>query len=672
VTHKAARPWRWLVAAVAWCAAAAPALAAAAPPLSVPYLPQSEDLCGGAAAAMVMRYWGASDVSPDTFQPLVDHRAGGIRTGALTDDLRRRGWTAVAGSGDAADILQELGRGRPIITLIQDSPNRYHYVVVVGWDGSGVTLHDPARAPSRVMSVARFDDEWRKSGRWMLIVLPPATLPSTSPSAAEPPPVAPDANGSAACARLVSDGVARADVDRGAARTLLMRATGECPRDAAAWRELAGVDALDGDWASAAGHAQRAIALAPEDGLAWKILATADYLRHDDLAALQAWNRAGEPAVTLIDVTGLDRTRYGVIADAIGVPLKSILTPEALRLAERRVRDVPAVTAARIAFHPVAGGGVQIDASVLERDRAPWGYPAWLGTGFDAAVNRQLSATFSSLTGGGEAAGVTWRWWEHRPMVSGFFAAPAPRSIGGGTLRLDASRETQAFGTAALSQTRSRVAMTLGNWLTGRTRVSASAGVDRWSDRAGDVTLSSAVEHRRWADRVRFAATLMQALGSDPFTVAAAAAGVRTNASDEGTILSGDVGYSLASRASPVSVWPGADTGQARDILLRAHPLLDDGIVTGGVFGRRVSFANVEAQRWRRLRRAPVRIAPAFFVDAARATSGFEGTKANWQVDAGAGVRLALPGAGTLRVDLAHGLRDGRTALSAGFEARWR
>ena len=51
-------------------------LLAAALTLAVPFLPQTEDLCGGAAAAMVMRYWGAADAYPDAFQPLVDKSAG--------------------------------------------------------------------------------------------------------------------------------------------------------------------------------------------------------------------------------------------------------------------------------------------------------------------------------------------------------------------------------------------------------------------------------------------------------------------------------------------------------------------------------------------------------------------------------------------------------------------
>jgi hypothetical protein len=105
-------------------------------------------------------------------------------------------------------------------------------------------------------------------------------------------------------------------------------------------------------------------------------------------------------------------------------------------------------------------------------------------------------------------------------------------------------------------------------------------------------------------------------------------------------------------------------------VLLRAHPLLDHGIVRGESFGRQLVHGGVEARRWAQLSRKPVRLAPALFVDVARASHGLEAitaTDGRWQFDAGAGIRLAVPGSGVLRIDVAHGLRDGRTAFSVGW-----
>ncbi len=628
---------------------------------------------------MVMRYWGASETYPDEFAALVDRSAGGIRTGALKADLTRRGWRAAAISGNGLAIAADLHAGRPVIALIQESPGRYHYVVVIDWRAGTVTLHDPARAPWRRITAARFDAMWKGSSRWMLTLLPPATgiatvAPDPGPApaagvpgvdATETPP------GADACERLVDAGVAQAELDRSAARAMLTRAAEACPLSGAAWRERAGLDALEADWNAAAADARRAVALSPDDDYAWKILATASYLRHDDLAALDAWNRIGEPKVSLVEVAGLGRMRYDVVADAIDVPLKSVLTSHAVALAERRVRDIPAVAAARVSFHPDEPGRVQIDAAVVERDRAPWGYAAWAGMGFDALTARQVSASFSSLTGGGESAGLTWRWWERRPMIAGFLAAPAPRALGGGVWRLDAVHETQTFGPAAIAETRARVAMTLGPWTTERTRLFGTAAVERWNDRTGDVALGFGIEHWAAGARVRVSATATQAIGRNQFSSAAAEAAVRSKPAFDGFVMTGVAGYRAASAASPFSVWPGADTGQTSDVLLRAHPLLEDGVVTSGAFGRRLAFASAEAQRWTGFARVPVRIAPAAFVDLARATNGMD-PGSDLQVDAGAGARVAIPGArGVMRIDVAHGLRDGRTVLSAGWDVRW-
>ena len=72
--------------------------------LDVPFIAQSELLCGGAAAAMVMRYWGERGIDAETFTSLVDRKAGGIRAGALASDIRARQWQAVDAAGTAETI----------------------------------------------------------------------------------------------------------------------------------------------------------------------------------------------------------------------------------------------------------------------------------------------------------------------------------------------------------------------------------------------------------------------------------------------------------------------------------------------------------------------------------------------------------------------------------------
>jgi outer membrane protein assembly factor BamA len=123
-----------------------------------------------------------------------------------------------------------------------------------------------------------------------------------------------------------------------------------------------------------------------------------------------------------------------------------------------------------------------------------------------------------------------------------------------------------------------------------------------------------------------------------------------------------------ASDSAPRDLWPGADTGQARAYLLRAHPLLVNGVVDGEAFGKRLVHGTTEL----RVPFGPagaVRLAGSAFIDTARA---WEGPRSHRVLcDAGIGLRLLLGREGTLRLDVAHGLSDGARALSVGWERPW-
>ena len=250
-------------------------------------------------------------------------------------------------------------------------------------------------------------------------------------------------------------------------------------------------------------------------------------------------------------------------------------------------------------------------------------------------------------------------------MVAAAYAAPGPLGI----WRLDLSRETQTFGASAFEETRSRAAAEIGNWIDQRTRVRAGAGLESWSDRPRTAAFSVHAEFWPVVDRLAFEAggTTWRGAGA-PFSAADAAVRWRSSATSTGTLWRGDAGYRAVTASSPASIWPATDSGPSRDALLRAHTLQDDGVIRGGVFGRRLAFGTIEVQRWLKPGRRLIRLAPAAFVDSARAWRGLPTTTLRTQVDAGAGLRLALPGTGILRIDIAHGLRDGRTALSVAWQ----
>src|SRR5580765_853103 len=181
---------------------------AAALAIDVPYLPQTDALCGGAAAAMVFRYWGDAHADAQAFAPLVDRRAGGIATGALTAAVNARGWRT-----GHVETLAALGArvrdGQPVIVLLPDRGDRYHYVVVTGTSEKAIVVHDPAWGPSRTIPPLDFERAWEAAGFWSLVILPPLTgdrsgqtgLASESPRPAVP--AAPDPHIADACdARL--------------------------------------------------------------------------------------------------------------------------------------------------------------------------------------------------------------------------------------------------------------------------------------------------------------------------------------------------------------------------------------------------------------------------------------------------------------------------------------
>jgi hypothetical protein len=249
--------------------------------------------------------------------------------------------------------------------------------------------------------------------------------------------------------------------------------------------------------------------------------------------------------------------------------------------------------------------------------------------------------------------------------------------------RLEGSWERQSYLTSPLPDgdptqflrhDRRRASLAFGDWASGSMRWEAGGSLDRW-DEDNHLSVEGALEVRLAGDRV--------ALGLETAAWTPLQAGARfvTNglygawrwAPEEDAIHQWEVsgGVTSASRGAPLDLWPGAGTGQARAPLLRAHPLLSDGIVTGEVFGRHVAHASLEYQRSLQVPVARLRLAA--FADTARAwrTTGSE-SPSPLHIDLGVGFRVSARGlGGTVRVDVARGMRDGNVILSAGWQPAW-
>jgi hypothetical protein len=140
----------------------------------------------------------------------------------------------------------------------------------------------------------------------------------------------------------------------------------------------------------------------------------------------------------------------------------------------------------------------------------------------------------------------------------------------------------------------------------------------------------------------------------------------------ERPLLRLDLTYEAASAHAPLALWPGAGTGLGRDLLLRAHPLVRDGIVDGRCFGREILRAGVEAEA-SAARLGPVRLSPALFVDSARVLAPLPGISSRQTfVDLGAGLRVRVASRrSTLRADVATPWGSIRPRLSVGWQAQW-
>jgi len=666
-----------LAAVAAMAAAPVPAAFAQSPAnrvhlLDVPYLPQSESLCGGAAIAMLMRYWGATNVYAETFPDLIDHAADGIHGADLLNALRLRGWNATSFRGDPGEVKASLAARRPVVALIQDRPGRFHYVVIVGWLPGHVIGHDPARAPFRIIDEKAFLESWQVSGYWSLTATPPlsgatSAGPPDQPKATEIP-----ERLDTPCSEMVREGVRLAGADdTEGARRLFDLAASSCPDASGPWREMAGLHALASEWPWAAADARRALARDPNDTHAARILATALYLTDDIDGALDAWNRIGEPVVDLINITGLERTRFAVASRSMGLEPQTIVTRRSLVAARRRLAEMPSAMAAKIALRPGENGRTQVEAAVIERPLLPRSVAAFAATGGHALTDREATLTIASPTGGGEVWTASWRWWEHRPKVAAGFESPSPF---GGVWGVSLFDERQSYDghDGIVDESRRRAAFHISDWTLGGIRWEGVIAADRFRQAGADsggqaMAAAASLERRFWTDRAFVEARAGLWVGdvkSWTFTVGTE---WRSSTHNEGRVVIARAVDAVAGADAPLALWPGAGAGQGRAGLLRAHPLIDDGVIRNAVFGRHVINGGVEWRRWVQLARRPVRLAPTMFIDTGRAYHGLDSTNEGWQYDAGAGLRLAIPGSGVLRIDIAHGLRDGRNALSMGW-----
>ena len=636
--------------------------------LNVPFLPQTPALCGGAAVAMVFRYYGDRHADVQQFGPLVDRGADGIASDVLVGAVRQRGWRAEALVGSIGLLRERLAAGTPLVLLLEERSGRYHYVVAVGADEDAIVVHDPTWGPFRRHPLADLTRRWAAAKYWAVLIQPNgASHKSDTEHTAVP---ASTSRPQTRCDRLLDRAIE--EIGRSglpAADTILAGVMSECPRAAAPIAELAGIRFAQERWHDAATLAQRAAALDQSYAYAWDVLGSARFVQDDAEGALDAWNEAGKPQIDSLVIDGLSRTRYSLVARFAGLEPNTLLTARAYRLAERRLRELPDQLAVRVGYTPAPDGYATVRVAMAERAARP----QWLTVGANAAIGREVRASLPGWSGQGEVWSGSWRWWSHRPRVALDFSAPEVGFLRG-VSRVSGAWERQSY-TAGTSQpileTRSGGAFTTADWLTPDLRYELSAGINSWNSTRRTGSVRAALQRRFLSDRLAFEASgeFFAPTSDGPrFSNTSVSAAFRTSRRDMGLVHRVHAGFDAASTHAPLALWPGAGDGMARPHLLRAHPLLVDDIISGPAFGRRLFYATAESTRWLAAPRL-VRLGVAAFADAAEASHRLNADGTLRQVDVGGGVRLRLPGAsrGMVRADYAIGLGDGQQRVSIGL-----
>jgi hypothetical protein len=646
----------------------------------VPYLPQTEALCGGAAAAMVFRYWGDAHAGVQEFAPLVDRRAGGIAGDVLTAAIEARGWRTERAAGSLDALAARVRDGQPVIVLLPERGNRYHYVVATAVRDDAVIVQDPAWGPSRAIRRSEFERAWSGAGFWSLVILPDPARVVGRGSTASASEVTATASGSQRDSDVCTARLSRAmdeirvrGLDTADVRLADVRAA--CPAAIGPLRELSGVRFAQRRWDEAVSLARDVLRRDPHDEYTLDVLGSALFMQGDDLGALRAWNQIGKPRVNRVRIDGLHHTRYQTIAELMGIQPNMLLTADMYGRARQRLRELPDQATTRLAVKPEADGFATVDIVVVEIAPLPRGPIEWAGAAARTAANRTVDVSVPGMSGQGEVWDASWRWWSNRPALTVGFSAPRARTLPG-VWRFEASWQSDTYsGPQRSTNVESRVhgGLTIGDWLSRSVRYSVSAGVDAWNGTRKTAAVGGSLERLTFDDRLTLSASATEWTplnGGSAFGSIGARAIGRSSTESRGWVARGEVGIEHVGDAAPFALWPGAGEGQVRPTLLRAHPLLSDGIVDlspAAAFGRTLAFGSGEVQRWLE-RPSLIRFGVAGFADIARASRQATGGQTPVHVDVGAGLRIKIPATpGVLRADFAHGIRDGANALTFGW-----
>ena len=148
--------------------------------LEAPLYRQIDKGCGAASLSIVLHYWAdqrqiANPESPRVlYEKLYSDEAKGIRLSAMKAYLLENGFHAFTMRSTLDELESHVKKLRPVIVALRKG-RRLHYTVLTGIGRDHLWLNDPARRKPRRISRRRFERQWAKGDRWMLLAVPRVT-----------------------------------------------------------------------------------------------------------------------------------------------------------------------------------------------------------------------------------------------------------------------------------------------------------------------------------------------------------------------------------------------------------------------------------------------------------------------------------------------------------------
>ncbi|MCP4235716.1 MAG: PA2778 family cysteine peptidase, partial [Aestuariibacter sp.] len=161
-----------------------PAIQARHELIDTAFFPQTENHCGPAALASVIRYRDI-DVSPEQISPMV-YTPGleGSLQAEIVAATRRFDLLPVVHNGRLDSLLHEIEAGNPVLVLQNlgfDTYPFWHYAVVVGYDLATQTIVLRSGRYKRLeRPFDNFERSWARAENWALVIVRPQQIPATA------------------------------------------------------------------------------------------------------------------------------------------------------------------------------------------------------------------------------------------------------------------------------------------------------------------------------------------------------------------------------------------------------------------------------------------------------------------------------------------------------------